>query len=139
MLNVSTFPQTTDMNKIIRRNFLGFLALAVLNFTLLNNLLIHSQPNAEALWAYLWTLIETASLVSVFADCQRTITFQISSDQDFASQITEFDFLCIRLYRNNCNIPLFLQIDDLLNFLTQSTQKNFVVSKKINYTCIALS
>ena len=66
----------------------------------------------------------------------------------------------MRLYKNNCNIPLFLQIDDLPNFLTQSTQSmqtvlkcdntilytnrmaiigDFVVSKEINYACIALS
>ena len=66
----------------------------------------------------------------------------------------------MRLYENNCNISLFLQIDDLLNFLTQSTQliqtvlkcnkiisctniiatiENFVALKKINYVCMASS
>jgi len=65
----------------------------------------------------------------------------------------------MRLHENNCDISLFLQINYSLNFLTQSTQfmhtvskygntiicanimaamKDFVISKKINYTCIAL-
>jgi len=66
----------------------------------------------------------------------------------------------MRLYKNNCNISLSLQIDNSLNFLTQSTQsmqtvlecnnailyantmiimKNFIVSKKINYVYVTLS
>ena len=53
MLNVLTLSQTTDMDKIARRNFLGSQVLAVLNSTLPNNLLIYGQPNAEALWAHL--------------------------------------------------------------------------------------
>jgi len=65
----------------------------------------------------------------------------------------------MRLYENNCDISLSLQIDDLLNSLTQSTQlvqtvlkynyiisytntmaamKNFVAMKKINYACIVM-
>ena len=66
----------------------------------------------------------------------------------------------MRLYENNCDISLSLQIDDSLNSLTQSTQlvqtvlkynyiisctntiaamKDFVAMKKINYACMALS
>ena len=66
----------------------------------------------------------------------------------------------MRLYKNNCNISLFLQINDLLDFLTQFTQsmqtvlkcdnaisyanvmaviENFVVLNKINYVYMALS
>jgi len=54
----------------------------------------------------------------VFANYQRIVMFQISNDQNFTSQIAKPDFFYIKLYENNCNIPLFLQIDDLLNFLT---------------------
>ena len=49
ILNTLVLSQTTDVNEIARRNFLGFQALAVLNFILSNNLLIQSQPNAKAL------------------------------------------------------------------------------------------
>jgi len=49
ILNVLALPQTTDVNGVIKKNFLDFQALAVLNSTLPNNLLIHSWPNAEAL------------------------------------------------------------------------------------------
>ena len=66
----------------------------------------------------------------------------------------------MRLYENNCDISLSLQIDDSLNSLTQSTQlvqtvlkynyiisctntiaamKDFVAMKKINYACMALN
>ena len=66
----------------------------------------------------------------------------------------------MRLYENNCDIPLSLQIDDLLNSLTQSTQlvqtvlkydytisctntmaamEDFVALKKIYYACMASS
>jgi len=66
----------------------------------------------------------------------------------------------MKLYRDNCDISLSLQIDSSLNFLTQSTQsmqtilkynnsityanimaiiKDFVVSSRIHYTCIALN
>jgi len=66
----------------------------------------------------------------------------------------------MRLYKNNYNIPLSLQIDDSLNFLTQSIQlmqtvfkhdniilytntmaeiEDFVVLKEINYTCMTSS
>jgi len=44
--------------------------------------------------------------------------FQIYSDQDLAPQIAKPDSPYIRLYGNNCDVPLFLQINDLLNFLT---------------------
>ena len=98
--------------------------------------------------------------MSVFTNCQKTAMFQTSNDQNFVSQLAEPNFSYMRLYENNCNIPLFLQIDNSLNFLTQSTQfmqtvlkcdnailyantmaimKNFVVSKKINYICMASS
>jgi len=76
------FPQTIDVDEVARRNFLGFQALIILNSILPNNLLMHGQLNAGALWTYLWTLIETPGLASVFADYQRTIIFQISSNQD---------------------------------------------------------
>jgi len=63
----------------------------------------------------------------------------------------------MKFYKNNCNIPLSLQINDSLNFLTQSTQsmqtilkydnvipyanviEDFVVSEEINYACMASS
>jgi len=101
-----------------------------------------------------------SSLVLIFANYQRTIIFQISSNQNFVSQITKLNFSYIRLYKNNCNITLSLQIDKLLNSLTQSTQimqtilkydniilctniiakmKDFIALKEINYTCIASS
>ena len=38
ILNTSALPQTTDINKIARRNFLGSQALAVLNSTLPDNI-----------------------------------------------------------------------------------------------------
>jgi len=86
--------------------------------------------------------------------------FQISSNQVSASQIAKSDSPYMRLYGNNCDISLFLQIDYSLNFLTQFTQsiqtvskygnaiiyanvmvtiEDFVISKKINYAYIALS
>jgi len=63
------------MNKITRRKF-----LAILNSTFPDNLSMHNQPNAEALWAYLWTLTGTLNPMSVFANYQKTAMFQISSD-----------------------------------------------------------
>jgi len=96
----------------------------------------------------------------VFADCQKSVIFQIPSDQNPVLQITEPDSLYMRIYENNCNISLFLQIDDSLDSLTQSTQsmqtvlkcdnaisytnviaamKDFVVLNKINYVYMALS
>jgi len=53
MLSALAFSQTTNMDKITRKNFLSSQALDVLNSTLLDNLSMHNQPNAEALWAYL--------------------------------------------------------------------------------------
>ena len=41
MLNALALSQTTDIDEINRRNFLDSQALTVLNFTLLDNLLIH--------------------------------------------------------------------------------------------------
>jgi len=49
MLNALALLQTTDMNKIVRRNFLNFQALTALNSTLLDNQLMHSWSNTEAL------------------------------------------------------------------------------------------
>jgi len=54
----------------------------------------------------------------VFANYQRIIIFQISSNQDLASQIAKADSSYMRFYENNHNISLFLQIDNLLSFLT---------------------
>ena len=68
MLNTLVFSQTTNIDKIARRNFLGSQVLAILNLTLLDNLLIYSQLNAKTLWAYLWTLIEISSLATIFAN-----------------------------------------------------------------------
>ena len=103
---------------------------------------------------------ETSGLVLVFTNYQRIVIFQISSDQNSAPQIAKSDSSYIRLHGNNCDIPLFLQIDNSLNSLTQSIQsmqtvfkcdntilytnvmaamENFVVSKEINYAYMALS
>ena len=49
MLSTLAFPQTIDMDKVTRRNFLSSQALAVLNYTLPDNLSIYDQPSAEAL------------------------------------------------------------------------------------------
>ena len=49
MLNALALPQTTDVDKIARRNFLSSQALTVLDSTLPDNLLMYGQPNAEAL------------------------------------------------------------------------------------------
>jgi len=92
----------------------------MINSTLLNNLLIYSQSNAEALWAHLQTFIRISGPVLIFTNYQRTVMFQISYNQNLAFQITEPDSSYMRLYRNNYNISLFLQIDNLLNSLTQS-------------------
>ena len=50
ILSASAFSQTTDINKVIRKNFQ---ILAILNFILPSNLSIYDQPNTEALWCYL--------------------------------------------------------------------------------------
>ena len=86
--------------------------------------------------------------------------FQIFSNQNPVLQISKSSFSYMRLHENNCDISLFLQIDNSLNSLTHFTQSmqiipkygneiicaniiaamgDFVVSKKINYTCITLS
>jgi len=49
MLNALALSQTTDVDKIARRNFLSSQALAVFDSTLPDNLLMYGQPNAEAL------------------------------------------------------------------------------------------
>jgi len=53
MLNTSALSQTTNIDEVARRNFLGFQALAILNSILLDNLLMHGQPNTKTFWAYL--------------------------------------------------------------------------------------
>jgi len=53
MLNTLALSQTTDVDEITRRNFSDFQVLAILNSTLLDNLLMHSQPNTKALSAHL--------------------------------------------------------------------------------------
>jgi len=108
------------MNEITRRKFLGFQVLAVLNFILLDNLLMYIQSNTKTLWAHLQTFMKTSGLVLVFTNYQRIVIFQISSDQNSAPQIAKSNSSYIRLYGNNCDISLFLQIDSSLNSLTQS-------------------
>jgi len=49
MLNALALSQTTNINEIARMNFLGSQALTVFNFILLDNLLVHGQPNTKAL------------------------------------------------------------------------------------------
>ena len=122
MLNALALYQTTNMDEITRRKFLGFQVPAILNFILLNNLLIYIQSNTKTLWAYLQTFMKTSGLVLVFTNYQRIVIFQISSDQNSAFQIAKFNSSYIRLHGNNCDIPLFLQIDNSLNSLTQSIQ-----------------
>ena len=68
MLNTLALPQTTDVDEIARRNFLGPQALAVPNSTLPDNLLMYGQFNTEILWAHLQTFIKISSLASIFAD-----------------------------------------------------------------------
>ena len=58
MLNALALYQTTNMDEITRRKFLGFQVLAVLNFTLLDNLLIYIQSNTKTLWAHLQTFMK---------------------------------------------------------------------------------
>jgi len=68
MLDALAFPQTTNVDEIARRNFLGSQVPAVFNSILPNNLLIHSQPNTKVLWAHLLTLIGMSSPASIFAN-----------------------------------------------------------------------
>ena len=68
ILNVPALPQTTNVNEIIRRNFLGFQVLVFLNSILLDNLLIYGQPNIKVIWAHLQTFMKTPSPTSIFAD-----------------------------------------------------------------------
>jgi len=53
MLNTLALFQTTNIDRIVRRNFLGFQILTILNSILPDNLLMHGQPNIEAFGAYL--------------------------------------------------------------------------------------
>ena len=48
MLNTLILFQITNTNKIVKRSFLGFQALTVLNSTLPDNLLMYDQPNVKA-------------------------------------------------------------------------------------------
>ena len=75
MLNALALPQTTDVDEIARKKFLGSQALVFFNSILLDNLLIHGQSNAKAFWAYFWTLMRMPSPASIFVDYQRIITF----------------------------------------------------------------
>ena len=54
----------------------------------------------------------------VFANYQRIIIFQISSNQNLASQIAKPNSSYIRFCENDHNISLSLQIDNLLISLT---------------------
>jgi len=53
--------------------------------------------------------MEIPSLVLAFANYQRIVMFQISSNQNPIPWITEPDFSYMRLHENNCNISLSLQ------------------------------
>ena len=94
--------------------------------TLLDNLLIHDQPNTEALWAYLWTLMGMPGLAPIFADYQRTIMFQISDDQDSTFQIAKLDFFYTRLYGNDCDVLFALRTMILLFAISYSQNSNFI-------------
>ena len=94
--------------------------LAVLNSILPDNLLIYGQPNAKTFQAYFQTLIEMSSPALIFTDYQRTIMFQISSDQDPAPQIAELDSLYIRLHENDYNVLSTLRVITLLSIISHS-------------------
>jgi len=59
--------------------------------------------------------MEMPSPALIFANYQRTIMLQVSSDQNSALQIAELDFLYTRLYRNDCDIPSALRAMTLLS------------------------
>ena len=120
MLNTLELSQTTNVNDIARRSFLDSQTLAVLNSTLPDNLLMYNQPNTKALQAHSQTLMEISGPASIFADYQRTITFQISGNQDPASQIAELDSLETKLHGNNCDIPFVLILITLLSAIPHS-------------------
>ena len=89
MLNALAFPQTTNIDKATRRNFVGSQALSIHNSTLPENLTIHGQSNTETVQAYLQTFIRIPDLMLVFNEYQKTAIFQIPSDQNFAFQIVK--------------------------------------------------
>ena len=136
ILNALALPQIIDIDEITRKNFLDSQALAVLNSILPDNLLIHGQPNAKIFWAYLQTLIEMSGPASIFTDYQRTIIFQISSDQDPALQIAELDFLYIRLHKNDYNILSALRVMTLLSTISHS-QNSISASILFSHTSIS--
>jgi len=47
LLNTLALPQTTDVDEITRRNLFNFQVLAILNFTLPDNLLMYNQLNTK--------------------------------------------------------------------------------------------
>ena len=99
---------------------------------------MYSQPNAEIFWAHLWTFIEIPGLALVFTNYQRTITFQISDNQNPTFQITELDSLYTRLCRNNCDIPSVLRTIAFLSAISHSQDSisvSFLSSYTANTTC----
>ena len=97
MLNALALPQTTNIDKATRKNFVGSQALSVHNSTLLENLTIHGQSDTETIQAYLQTFIGIPGSMSVFNEYQKTAIFQISSNQNFAFQITKLNSSYMRL------------------------------------------
>ena len=53
--------------------------------------------------------------VSIFADYQKTFTFQISSDWNPTFQIAKLDSLYMRLHSNNCDVSSVLRAMTLLS------------------------
>ena len=110
--------------------------LAVLNSILPDNLLIYGQPNAKTFQAYFQTLIEMSGSASIFTDYQRTIMFQISSDQDPAPQIAELDSFYIRLHENDYNVLSALGVITLLSTISHSQNS---ISASILFSHISIS
>ena len=76
------------------------------------------------------------SLASIFNNYQRTITFQISGDQDLILQITKLNSLYTRLYGNNCNISSVLRAMTLLSAIPYSWN---YISISISFSYISIS
>ena len=72
------------------------------------------------LFGLIFRLMRTPGPVLIFADYQRTITFQISSDWNPTFQVTELDFLYTRLCRNDYNILSVLRTITLLSAIPHS-------------------
>jgi len=112
-------PLTTDADEINRRNVLNTQAIAIINATLPDSMILHGQTQARILWTNLETTHGTPGPAAVYAAFVSAVNWQLPADSDPAPKISQLETIFTSLASSTAAVPDVLKAMILLKSIPE--------------------